>query len=250
MSRYRICALIALALCGLVVARGQPAGCWFVLGGFTVLIGLGVAFPQMSFFGPFRCRGNTGSRQVALTFDDGPDARSTPALLELLRAEAVPATFFLIGKRAAAESELTARIAREGHLLGNHTYHHSNLTNCFGPRRLREELQLTQAAIAAATGEAPAYFRPPMGLSNPFTFFVARKLGLQVLGWTIRSLDTRITEPERVVTRVTNRLTPGAIVLLHDGNIPAERLVRTVKLLLARLREQNYRVVRLDKLME
>jgi peptidoglycan-N-acetylglucosamine deacetylase len=250
MSRYRICAIIAFVLCGLALAFGKPAWCWLVFAFLAVLIGLGVAFPQLKFFGPFICRGNHSRREVALTFDDGPDARSTPALLELLRNENVPATFFCIGKRVAAERELTTRISRESHMLGNHTYHHSNLTNCFGPRRLREELQLTQAAIAAATGVPPAYFRPPMGLSNPFTFFVAKKLDLKVLGWTIRSLDTRIADPERVVQRVAARLTPGAIILLHDGNIPAERLVLTVKLLLAKLREQNYSVVRLDRLME
>jgi len=250
MSRYRICAIVAIGLCALAVALGKPALCWLVMAAFVVLVGLGVAFPAFGFFGPFICQGSSARRDVALTFDDGPDARSTPALLELLKAENIPATFFCIGKRVAAERELTGRISREGHLLGNHTYHHNNLTNCFGPKRLREELQLTQAAIAAATGIAPVYFRPPMGLSNPFTFFVARKLSLKVLGWTIRSLDTRINEPERIVRRVTGRLAPGSIILLHDGNIPADRLLPTVKLLLARLREQNYAVVRLDKLLE
>lgn len=250
MSRYRICAIIAIVLCAVAIALGRPILCWIIVGVFSVLVGFGVVFPHLRFFGTFICQGNPARREVALTFDDGPDGRSTPALLDLLKSENILATFFCIGKRVAAQRELTGRLAREGHLLGNHTYHHSNLTNCFGPKRLREELQLTQAAIAAATGSAPAYFRPPMGLSNPFTFFIARKLGLQVLGWTIRSLDTRITEPERVVQRVTERLTPGAIILLHDGNIPAERLLPTVKLLLAKLREQNYTVVRLDKLME
>jgi len=249
MSRYRICAIIAMVLCAVAFALGKPIICWLVLAAFIVMVGLGVVFPHLSFFGPFTCQGNSSRREVALTFDDGPDGRSTPALLELLRTENIPATFFCIGKRVAGERELTGRISREGHLLGNHTYHHSNLTNCFGPKRLREELQLTQAAIAAATGIAPIYFRPPMGLSNPFTFYIARKLDLQVLGWTIRSLDTRITEPERIVQRVTERLAPGAIILLHDGNIPTERLLPTVKLLLAKLSEQNYTVVRLDKLM-
>jgi len=250
MSRYRICAIIALVLCALAVALGNPMLCWVVFAVLVVLIGIGVAFPQMKFFGPFICQGNSGRREIVLTFDDGPDARSTPPLLELLHTENVPATFFLIGKHVAAERELTARIASEGHLLGNHTYHHSNLTNCFGPRRLCEELQLTQAAIAASTGTVPAYFRPPMGLSNPFTFFVAKKLGLKALGWTIRSFDTRITEPEQIVQRIARQLKPGAIVLLHDGNIPTERLLPTVKLLLAKLREQKYTVVRLDKLLE
>jgi len=250
MTRYRICAIIAIVLCALAVVVGKPMFCWAVAAALSALICLGVAFPHLSFFGSFVCQGNSSRREVALTFDDGPDGRSTPALLELLQTEKVPATFFCIGKQVAAERELTGRISREGHLLGNHTYHHSNLTNCFGPKRLREEVQLTQAAIAAATGIAPLYFRPPMGLSNPFTFYVARKLNLKVLGWTIRSLDTRISEPDRIVQRITERLTPGAIILLHDGNIPSERLLPTVKLLLARLREQNYTVVRLDKLLE
>ena len=250
MSRYRICAIIAFVLCGLACLSGHPAFCWVVALAFTILVGLGVAFPQMSFFGTFICRGSSSRRQVALTFDDGPDSRSTPALLDLLQQEHVPATFFCIGRRVANEPALTARINREGHLLGNHTFNHSNLTNFFGPPRLRQELQMTQDALTAAAETTPRYFRPPMGLSNPFTFYVAKKLGLQALGWTIRSLDTRITDSERVVKRVTDRLAPGAIVLLHDGNIPAERLVLTVKLLLAKLREQNYTVVRLDKLME
>ncbi len=249
MSRYRICAIAAALLCALAVALGKPSICWVIIAGLTIVVGLGVAFPQMSFFGPFICRGQNARRQIALTFDDGPDARSTPALLDLLRHEAVPAAFFCIGKRVTAERELTARISREGHLLGNHTFNHSNLTNFFGPGRLRNELQTTQAAVAAAAGTAPDCFRPPMGLSNPFTFYVAKKLGLKVVGWTIRSLDTRITEPERVVQRVVARLAPGAIILLHDGNIPAERLVQTVKSLLAKLREQGYEVVRLDKLL-
>src|SRR5262245_57864419 len=140
MSRYRICAIIALALCALAYALGKPVLCWLIVAAFLVLIGIGVALPQFRFFGPFICRGNSSRREVALTFDDGPDGRSTPALLELLKSEGIPATFFCIGKRVAAERELTGRVAREGHLLANHTYHHSNLTNCFSPKRLREEL--------------------------------------------------------------------------------------------------------------
>jgi peptidoglycan/xylan/chitin deacetylase (PgdA/CDA1 family) len=249
MSRYRICAMVAALLCALAVALGKPSICWVVVAALTILVGLGVAFPQMSFFGTFICRGQNLRRQVALTFDDGPDARSTPALLDLLRDEGVLAAFFCIGKHVGAERELTSRISREGHLLGNHTFNHSNLTNFFGPGRLRHELQTTQATVAAAAGTAPTYFRPPMGLSNPFVFYAAKKLSLNVIGWTIRSLDTRITDPERVTRRVVEQLAPGAIILLHDGNIPAERLVLTVKSILAKLREHGYEVVRLDQLL-
>jgi peptidoglycan/xylan/chitin deacetylase (PgdA/CDA1 family) len=89
-----------------------------------------------------------------------------------------------------------------------------------------------------------------MGLSNPRVFTVTRALGLQVIGWSVRSLDTLIQNSDRVVARIVRRLRPGAIILLHDGNIPAERLVLTVRSLLASLREQNYDVVRLDLLLK
>ena len=89
-----------------------------------------------------------------------------------------------------------------------------------------------------------------MGLSNPRVFRAARELGLTVIGWTARGLDTRLTDPERIVARIVRRLKPGAIVLLHDGNIPASRLVATVKLLLDSLRERGYEVVRLDRMLK
>lgn len=215
-----------------------------------VVIGLGVFIPQLQLFGPYVCVGQSGKRQVALTFDDGPDPRSTPALLELLRIAQVPAAFFCIGRQVAAHPALTAQIVQDGHLLANHTYTHSKTTNLFSMGRLRAELAQTQTAITAATGTTPGYFRPPMGLSNPRIFAVARALGLSVIGWTVRGLDTQITQPERVVARIARGLRPGAIILLHDGNIPPERLVATVESLLDILRDQDYEVVRLDKVLK
>jgi peptidoglycan/xylan/chitin deacetylase (PgdA/CDA1 family) len=203
----------------------------------------------MKFFGPFLCRGKGDLWRVALTFDDGPDPRSTIALLDLLRESKVQAAFFCIGKRVAAHPELVARISREGHLVGNHSYSHSNATNLFTVGHLREELQRTQTAIQNSTGSAPECFRPPMGLSNPRIFRAAHELGLKVVGWTARGLDTRTTDPHRIVNRIIRQLKPGAIVLLHDGNIPAERLVATVKTLLDRVQTLGYEVVRLDCLL-
>ncbi len=214
-----------------------------------ILIVLGAALPQLSFFGPFICSGDRSHRHVALTFDDGPDARSTPALLDWLREEKIEAMFFCIGKNVAANRELTARIARDGHLVGNHTFHHRYGTNFFTAARLRDELAQTQAAIAAATGVTPNYFRPPMGLSNPRTFRVARELDLPVIGWSARGLDTQCPDSETVVARILRRVQPGGIILLHDGNIPAARLLQTVKLLVAKLRARDYEIVRLDKIL-
>ncbi|HTA95091.1 MAG TPA: polysaccharide deacetylase family protein, partial [Verrucomicrobiae bacterium] len=217
---------------------------------FLIIVGLGVAFPQMSFFGKFICRGNNLKKCVALTFDDGPDANSTPQLLDLLKEAKVEAVFFCIGKKVAANSELSARIVREGHLLQNHSYAHSHFTNFFPIARLRAELARTQNVIEKATGIVPQFFRPPMGLSNPRIFRAAREFDLKVVGWTIRSLDTIMTDPEKIVARIAWRLEPGAIILLHDGDIPAACLLPTVKLLLATLRECGYDVMRLDKILK
>ena len=248
-TRFHITLFLAANLAALSVASGN----WLWLAAVAVamffVIGLGVALPQMKFFGPFICEGDASKKQVALTFDDGPDARSTPALLDLLRESKIEAAFFCIGKRIVPEPALAQRILAEGHMLENHSFAHSNTTNFFTVPQLIGDLSQAQAAIQAATSHVPTLFRPPVGLSNPNVFRAAKTLGLRVVGWSIRSLDTKINEPEKIVARIERGLKPGAIILLHDGNIPAERLVLTVKLLLTKLREHGYEVVRLDKLI-
>jgi peptidoglycan-N-acetylglucosamine deacetylase len=250
LSRFHLVAMIALLLGAPALAFHHLVFLTIIVSIFLVIVGFGVAFPQMSFFGKFICRGNDFKKCVALTFDDGPDANSTPQLLDLLKDAKIEAAFFCVGKKVTANSELSARIVHEGHLLQNHSYAHSNFTNFFSISRLRTELSQTQTAIKAATGTIPQFFRPPMGLSNPRIFRAARALDLKVIGWSVRSLDTISTDPKTIVARITRCLKPGAIVLLHDGNIPAERLLATVKLLLATLRERGYGVVRLDKMLE
>jgi peptidoglycan/xylan/chitin deacetylase (PgdA/CDA1 family) len=248
-TRYHVVVVIAviigtLALMWRSIALGIGAVTFLL-----VSIALGVAFPQLSLFGPFVCRGSSDRKRVALTFDDGPDERSTPALLELLKQRGLQAAFFGVGKRVAVHPDIAARIVREGHLLENHSFAHSNATNFFSVPRLRTELNQAQEAIRQATGIAPTCFRPPMGLSNPRIFRAAREAGLKVIGWSARGLDTKLTNSEEVVSRICRRVEPGAIILLHDGNIPADRLVTTVKTLLDRLRSLDYEVVRLDHLL-
>jgi len=250
LSRFHIVTILALVFAALAFAFHNFIFFAVIVFIFLIIIGLGVAFPRLNFFGKFICRGNNFKKCVALTFDDGPDANSTPQLLDLLKEAKVGAAFFCIGKKVAANSELSARIVREGHLLQNHSYTHSNFTNFFSGAWLRTELTQTQNTIQEATGIVPDFFRPPMGLSNPRIFRAARELDLKVVGWTIRSLDTISTNPKKIIGRIIRRLEPGAIILLHDGDIPAERLVPTVKLLLATLRERGYDVVRLDKMLE
>ncbi len=250
MTRFHLHLLVVVPVVALAIYFGNYVLLAGALLASFIIVSLGVVWPQLSLFGPFICRGDRARRCVALTFDDGPDVRSTPALLDLLREAGVAATFFAIGKKVAAERELAAQIVREGHLLENHSFAHSNTTNFFTVPRLTAELRQAQDSIQEATGIAPKCFRPPMGLSNPNVFHAARALGLQVVGWTARGFDTQVKDPERVVNRIVRQLKPGAIILLHDGNIPAERLLVTMKLLLAKLHKRGYEVVRLDRMLK
>jgi peptidoglycan/xylan/chitin deacetylase (PgdA/CDA1 family) len=253
MTRFHVLTLTALAAAAAWAALTGGAlrlGGLAALAGLTLLVcGLGVAVPALRFFGPFVCRGPAGLRQVALTFDDGPDPRSTPALLDLLRDAKVPVAFFCVGEKVDAHPDLAARAAREGHQVENHTYRHSPFTNFYPTARLVRELERAQEAVARAAGRRPAYVRPPVGLSNPAVFRAARRLGLRVVGWTVRGLDTGTTTAGRVHARIARRLGPGAIVLLHDGGIPPERLTATVRALLDSLKAGGYTVVRLDRLL-
>ena len=211
-------------------------------------VGLGVSFPRWEMFGQSVWRIRTDRKAVALTFDDGPDPETTPQLLTLLAERGVRATFFCVGRRVAQYSDLGRRFVAEGHEVENHSQGHSHWTNLFSPRRLRADLNAAQREIQSVTGRVPLYFRPPMCLTNPRVFRVAGELGLRVTTYTARGLDRRPDPPGRIAARLLRHLQPGAILLLHDGGVPAERLLAVVKLLLDRLQAEGYQCVRLDEL--
>jgi peptidoglycan/xylan/chitin deacetylase (PgdA/CDA1 family) len=221
---------------------------WTILfTGAGLAVGLGVSFPHWQLFGPTLCRFNTDRKAVALTFDDGPDPATTPALLELLARRGVRATFFCVGRRVREHPELAARIAAEGHLVENHTFEHHLATNLFGHARLRADLGQAQAAIREITGRAPAYFRPPMCLTNERVLRVTRELGLTITGYTARALDRRDEPPQKIVARLLRRLEPGAILLLHDADVPAARMLAVVSGVLDALTARGYSCLRFDE---
>jgi peptidoglycan/xylan/chitin deacetylase (PgdA/CDA1 family) len=170
-------------------------------------------------FGPSIERGERGprARRLYLTFDDGPNERATPAILETLAAEGVPAGFFMVGRHVRLFPALARRVREAGHDIGNHTEHHIKL-HLRGPRRIRAELEQAHVAIVVRTGRAPRAFRAPHGLRSPFLASLARALDYTVFGWTFGVFDTARPGAEEIRRRVRVRLRPGAIVLLHDGD--------------------------------
>lgn len=177
----------------------------------------GSASVRSGFYLSARCRGERSERSVALTFDDGPDPRHTPEVLDVLSRHGVRATFFLIGEKAATHPELVRRIVAEGHVIGNHTHTHSGLFPLLRLRRMLEELQKVGETIRQITGRRPRLFRPPFGVTNPTIRRAVDRRGLTVVGWSIRSWDTVARIPRRkVLDRIVRRLHPGAVILLHD----------------------------------
>ena len=181
------------------------------------MIGLGVLSPRSTLLGPNLSRLPSPERAVALTFDDGPHPDVTPAVLDRLERHRAHATFFCVGRRVAAHPELAAEMHRRGHRVENHTLGHPHAFAFFGARAMEREVRGAQEAVAAATGRAPALFRAPVGLRNPWLEGVLARTGLRLVSWTRRGLDTLSADAGQVARRLLRDVAPGDILVLHDG---------------------------------
>lgn len=154
----------------------------------------------------------------ALTFDDGPHPRGTPAVLEVLSRLDVRAVFFLVGEQVVRFPALAREIAAAGHEIALHCDRHRNLLR-LGPRQVEDDLDRAHARIVEATGQEPRLYRPPYGILNLAALTIARRRGWQTLLWSHwgRDWELRAT-PESIATLATRDLRPGAVVLLHDAD--------------------------------
>ncbi len=172
---------------------------------------------RRSWLGTVHERGVVGQNRYALTFDDGPLAGASDAILDVLKRHAAPATFFVIGENAAREPELVRRMHADGHTVANHTWTHSRLSMCRGRWYWNREVARTSAIIEQLIGGRPAMFRPPMGVRTPHNIGAARRAGLAYVLWTRRAFDGVETTAERIVDRVMQTAADGDVIVLHDG---------------------------------
>jgi peptidoglycan/xylan/chitin deacetylase (PgdA/CDA1 family) len=159
-----------------------------------------------------------GRNEVALTFDDGPDPAVTPRVLDLLDQAGARATFFCIGRRAAAHPELVAEIVHRGHRVENHTWSHPNLFACYLTPALRREVERAQDILERTGGRRPRLFRAPAGFRNPLLDQVLHRAGLHLVSWTRRGFDALEKDPAAITRRLLDGLAAGDILLLHDGS--------------------------------
>ncbi len=185
-------------------------------------------------------------REVVLTFDDGPTPY-TEEILDLLRARGVPATFFLVGARAADRPDLVGRMHAEGHEVGVHTFTHANIANV-SPWRQQVELDQSQLAIAAATGHTTSLLRPPYSsqvgnVSYAEWQAIERARGYRVVYTDLDTRDWDDTTPDRIAAAAMPVGNRGAVVMLHDGGGDRSRTVAALDRMIDQLQQRGYRFV-------
>jgi peptidoglycan/xylan/chitin deacetylase (PgdA/CDA1 family) len=153
---------------------------------------------------------------IALTFDDGPDPDSTPAVLDALDAAGVHATFFLLGEQLMRHHAIAREAAARGHELALHGYEHVE-HDTLRPQAARDDLARALGAFEAATGRRPRFFRPPYGRFSEASYDACRHLGLEPVYWSSWGMDWEALAPDRIADLVLRDLGDGSIVLLHDS---------------------------------
>jgi len=189
--------------------------------------------------------GSPQGNQIALTFDDGPTAAHTPTLLDALEKTQTPATFFIVGARAAENPDLVRRMAARGDAIENHSYTHPNMTQAITSDAEGEILR-TNIVIRLLTGKQPRFFRPPGGNADPQVLQIARNYGLATAFWTIDAINAEEDGfPKALVAYVLKKARPGAVVLLHNGSATT---AAALPALVSALRSRGFHLVTLTQL--
>jgi peptidoglycan/xylan/chitin deacetylase (PgdA/CDA1 family) len=194
-----------------------------------------------------------GSRQIALTYDDGPNDPHTLHLLEVLAKHNVQATFFVIGRYVQQRPDLARQIIQAGHIVGNHTFTHPLLT-FKSESEIKRELTSCKSALQDAIGHHSNLFRPPFGGRRPAVLRIARELGLEPIMWNITGYDWNAPPAAVIEQKVTSKIHGGHIILLHDGGhkqMGADRSQTVIATdhLITRYRNEGYEFVTIPQMM-
>lgn len=189
---------------------------------------------------------NIKSNLVAITFDDGPNPEYTPQVLNLLKKHNAKATFFCVGKHVKNNPDLFKAIIDGGHTVGNHTFSHDRSFGFFNEEEVSNELCKTIDLVKDISGLQMKLYRPAFGVTNPSIEKSVKKLHLTSIGWNVRSLDTTPRNENRVLKRITSKISKGDIVLLHDTS---EKSVRVLERLLLFLDEKKLKSVTVDQIL-
>lgn len=194
-----------------------------------------------------------GTRQLALTYDDGPNDPYTLHLIDVLGRHNAQATFFMIGQYVKQRPDIVREVAKAGHVIGNHTFTHPLLT-FQSKAEIRKQLSDCRAALSEAVPEHSDLFRPPFGGRRPAVLHIARELGLKPIMWNVTAFDWEAPPAAAIEKKVTRQIRGGDVILLHDGGhkeMGANRsqTVQATDRLLKRYRDEGYEFVTIPEMM-
>ncbi len=242
--------LICILACLTIVCYTQGVSFLYLLLPVFIWLSLTIfgAFEiRLNYFLKAYHRGENDSEKIiSLTFDDGP-TEFTPRVLEILEKNNAKATFFCIGKQIENYPEILQRTHQSGHLIWNHTFHHSSKNGFYSTEKIIDEIISTNQLIKEEIKITTKLFRPPFGVTNPHIAKALEKTKHYVIGWNIRSLDTVIEDEKQLLTRIKRQIKPGSIILLHDTS---DKTANVLEQLFVFLQKENYKVVLLDELLK
>ena len=200
---------------------------------------------------------------VALTFDDGPYGEATSQILDILKKERVHATFFLLGINVEKYPAIAKRIVSEGHVIGNHSYSHSELLSKMPIEDFQADVRHAENLIVNATGVQPRYYRPPFGMHTPSMDQQLKDMGYFVVLWDVgtgtKAADyDQGTSSEAIVEQIVRNTLKGRkrqqIILLHDGRdvqigYPRQNVIQALPRIIEQLKERSYRFVTVEQII-
>lgn len=224
---------------------------------FLALLGIWIViYPATDYYLRWVCpgvvrRGPRGQKLVHLSFDDGPDPRYTPRVLQVLADYRLPASFFVVGCKVEHQPGLTRRIVAEGHEVGSHTYEHRHAYG-LGWAKSNTAIVTNAKVLCKVLGRPITWFRPPWGAMNLFEWIAVKKTALRPLLWTSNAKDWLVkSSPRMIQERLLKRVKPGAILLLHDsGGQPGapEQMLQALPGIIEKLRAAGYQFVSLQEI--
>ncbi|MGE5397461.1 MAG: polysaccharide deacetylase family protein [Chitinophagales bacterium] len=191
---------------------------------------------------------NTEDKVVSITFDDGPDPLYTPQIMELLKRYHARSTFFVIGLHARQYPDLLREIQKNGHEIGNHSYHHRRY---IGQSKdyILQDIKMNEDLIEKYCGVKPVFLRPPGGRCTDTLLDIARANHLTIINWGQDPEDWRNKNSLRISRQILANIRPGQIIVLHDGGGDRSQTVKAVEQVLSSLSDQGYHFVPVGELL-
>jgi peptidoglycan-N-acetylglucosamine deacetylase len=194
-------------------------------------------------------QGPRSSKKVALTFDDGPDRNYTNQILDILKREHVPATFFVVGRMAQAYPDVLRRIDQEGHIIGNHSWNHPQFTK-LSKVKIDFQIKHTNEIIQRVIAKEPMLVRPPYGSIQQELAKELNQRGFKIINWSVDTLDWKKKRPDAILGTVKRQIRPGGIILQHSAGGPQLRsTVEALPDMIAFLKQNHYQFVTVDELL-